>query len=89
MSALPDSLYNEILMLDKAVKERLPNMSLLLKNIHDALRKDPDNVTLASEEEIAIVFSGLEKQTNTYITQSLTKSKSTATKLKNLTEDDI
>jgi len=88
-SALPIALQQDILLLEQSVKERLPNMPILLKKIWEALRKDPDNVTLASEEEIAIVFSGLERQTNTYIAQTVTKSKSTGAKLKNLGVDDI
>jgi hypothetical protein len=88
-SALPIELQQDILLLEKSVKDRLPDTPILLKKIHEALRKDPDNVTLASEEEIAIVFSGLERQTNTYITQSITKAKSTGAKLKNLGVDDL
>ena len=88
-SALPIALQQDILLLEQSVKERLPNMPILLKKIWEALRKDPDNATLASEEEIAIVFSGLERQTNTYIAQTVTKSKSTGAKLKNLGVDDI
>lgn len=88
-STLPVSLQQDMLMLEKSVKERLPDMPIMLKKIHEALRKDPDNVTLATEEEIYIVFSGLEKQTNTYLTQAITKSKSTGAKLKNLGVDDL
>lgn len=82
-------MQEKILALEAAVKQRLPNMPMLLKEIHGALRKDPDCVTLLTEQEIAVLISGLERQTNTYIVSTVTKSKSAASKLKTLTADDL
>jgi hypothetical protein len=86
---LPFELQEKILQLEKHVKERLPNMPFLLREIWQALDKDPDNVTLLKEEQIQIIVSGLEKQTDTYIVSNTVKSKSAVSKLKNLQADDI
>lgn len=86
---LSADIQEKILALEAAVKGRLPNMPMLLKEIHGALRKDPDCVTLLKEEQIAVLISGLERQTNTYIVATVTKSKSAASILKKLTADDL
>lgn len=68
-----------------------PQMPLLLREIHSTLKNDPAVVTLLKEEEIAIIVSGLEKQTRTYIAESMVNTKSTAKKaaLKNVTSADL
>jgi len=64
---------------------RIPN---LLQEIHSALKAQPENVTLLSEDEIRIIVNGLEKQTHTYLAASVTAKKPAATtRLKNLGED--
>ena len=76
--------------LQSALLERHPRMPNLLQEIHTTLRAQPENVTLMTEEEIRIIVSGLEKQTNTFLADVVSKSKkstSTASKLKNLSED--
>ena len=90
MSAeLPIELQNNILALQNAVQKRLPDMPNLLSKIHKALKADPDNVTLLSEEQVAILFNGLEMQTGAYIATTLSKSKSLTKKLKETGLDDI
>jgi hypothetical protein len=81
------ALEEKILQLEKSTKERLPNMVTLLKDIHAALRADPENVTLMSEEQIAIIVSGLEQQTQTYVVSESIKSKSPSKKLKDMLND--
>lgn len=67
-----------------------PQMPLLLRDIHRVLKEDPATVTLLAEEDIRAVVNGLEKQTNTYIAQSMTKPSASKTKaLKNVTSDDL
>lgn len=72
--------------LDVRIKAKHPLMPTLLREIHTTLRKQPDNVTLLDEEQIAIVVSGLILQTNTTIaTKKATSKKST----KGITIDDL
>lgn len=67
-----------------------PQMPILLREIHSTLKNDPAVVTLLQEEEIAVIINGLQKQTNTYLVQSMTAAKGSKTKaLKNVTADDL
>lgn len=67
-----------------------PQMPLLLREIHSVLKNDPAVVTLLKEEEISIIVNGLQKQTNTYLVQSMTSAKSSKTKaLKNTSAADL
>ena len=59
-----------------------PRMPYLLRDIKLILKKDPDVVTLLSEEDIAKIFRGLEVQTNTeLVTTKPTVSKAKIAKL--------
>lgn len=49
--------------LELALLERHPRMPLLLREVYSALRKQPENVVLANEEELAIIVQGLDHQT--------------------------
>jgi hypothetical protein len=53
---------------------RDPNMPLLLREIHVALREQPENVTLLAEEEIAVIVEGLTIQTGVEFSAAVTKS---------------
>ena len=89
---LPIDLENKILSLQESVLQRLPQMPTLLQEIWNALKKQPENVTILEEEQVQIICSGLEIQTNTKLIESMTKttkSKAAITKLKNLTVDDL
>lgn len=46
--------------LEEALETALPNFPIILRDIHNSLRSDPDIVTLLSEEEIAVIVRGLE-----------------------------
>lgn len=63
----------KVLALDAAIKAKHTQMPILLHEIHKALKLQPENVTLLSEEEIAIIVSGLEHQTNTFLAESVAK----------------
>lgn len=92
MPKIPVDLENKILALQAATVARLPSMPNILQDIWNALKQQPENVTLLEEEQINIVFQGLEAQTNTRLVEiavKSTKSKSVASKLKNLSVDDI
>lgn len=69
--------------LQEALLESHPTLPTLLRDIHTTLKQQPEQVTLMSEEELNIIVQGLEKQTNSYIAQAVTKkttSKRTALK---------
>lgn len=80
----------KISQLKQQLLEQHPQMPLLLREIHKNLKEDPAVVTLLAEEEIAIIVSGLEKQTMTSIAGSMTKGNAAKTKaLKNVTSNDL
>ena len=76
-------LKNKVLELQKSLLDRHPSMPGLLREIHVALKKQPENVTLLEETEINIVVQGLEKQTGYEIASTVSKPKSSSTGLKN------
>lgn len=67
-----------------------PQMPLLLRDIHRVTKEDPSTVTLLAEEDILAIVNGLERQTNTYIAQSMTaKSPSKTKALRNVSSTDL
>lgn len=62
--------------LDTALNERLPGITTILRTIHSTLKKDPDLVTVLSEEECNILVRGLKKQTATEIATTALSKKS-------------
>jgi hypothetical protein len=64
------------LALQKAILESHPTMPVLLREIHQTLKADPEIVTLLDESDIAIIVNGLKRQTATEIATSALKSKS-------------
>ena len=93
MTAAPNSLdlvREKIANLHAALLEKHPRMPLLLQEIHQTLKAQPENVTLLPEEDIQILVSGLQHQTNTFLAESIVKSKGKAgstARLKNLGDD--
>lgn len=61
--------------LEASLLEGTPGMAGLLREIHGHLKKDPDIVTLLSEEECSILVRGLKKQTSTSIATTTLKKK--------------
>ena len=60
--------------LEEGLNNQAPGLATLLRDIHTQLKKDPEVVTLLSEEECSILVRGLKKQTATDIaTTSLKK----------------
>jgi nucleoside-triphosphatase THEP1 len=71
-----------------AVQQTLPSMPTLLRTIHANLKTDPELVTLLTTDEVAIIVSGLSKQTQTTITtQVLSGGKGKS--MKKISVDDI
>lgn len=73
-------LKEKVATLGQTILDRHPTMPTLLREIHTALRKQPENVTLLSDEEIAILVRGLENQTNTYLAATVSGAKKSSTK---------
>jgi len=57
--------------LQEALLQAHPRMPILLREIHQTLRKDPEVVTLLNEDEIGVIINGLSAQTKTTIATSL------------------
>lgn len=73
-----EQLQEKVLSLDAAIKSRHPTMPTLLQEIWRALKAQPENVTLMSEDEIGVVVSGLQVQTNTSLAQTMSKQSKSA-----------
>lgn len=82
---------SKISQLQSALLEAHPSMPVLLREIHNQIRKDPELVTIISEEEIGVIVNGLKKQTNTEIAAKTTKTTKTTMKkqVANVSLDDI
>ena len=65
-----------------------PEMPILLRKIHQTLKKDPDCVTLLTEEQIGVIVNGLSKQTATVIATSISKGNK-GKAIKNIGVDDL
>lgn len=81
-SKLGDQLRNSLLDLESALLDKHPRMPNLLREIHKALKEQPENVILLNDEEAMIIFSGLEKQTGVELNIQAGKKASTAKKVK-------
>lgn len=57
----------EMAELTSALEAQVPGFATILKKIHSHLQKDPNVVTLLSDEEIGTIVAGLEKHTNVAI----------------------
>lgn len=74
--------------LEQGLNKKLPGIDNLLRSIHVQLSKDPEVVTLLSEEECAILIAGLKNRTGvTIATAALAKPRNKA--LKYTTLDDL
>jgi hypothetical protein len=74
--------------LHQSVLNSHPSMPTLLRDIHANLKQDPEIVTLLTPQEVAVIISGLSKQTQTTITTSIL-SGSKGKSLKKISVDDI
>lgn len=73
-------LKEKIAALQDALLARHPTMPGLLREIHTAIKKQPENLTLLSPEDIRVVVNGLEAQTGVALAQSITKTSTSKTK---------
>lgn len=73
--------------LEEGLNTQAPGITTLLQEIHRTLKKDPDVVTILTEEECSVLVSGLKKQTSTEIaTAALKGPKKKALKSMSLTD---
>lgn len=90
MSQLNLDIKTKLDELQQALLDKHPTMPTLLRDIHKLLKAQPHIVTIMTEEEIAIVVSGLEKQTNSQLVAATMKpTKAKKESLKNATADDF
>lgn len=90
MSELNLEIKTKLEELQQALLTQHPTMPTLLRDIHKTLKAQPEQVTLMTEDEIAIVIQGLEKQTNSHLAASTLKpTKAKKESLKNVTSDDL
>ena len=74
--------------LEESIKAATPGMSSLLRDIHQSLKLDPDQVTILSPEQVSVIVAGLSKQTQTTIVTSIMK-QSKGKSLKSIGMDDV
>lgn len=90
MSALNLEIKSKLDELESMLLSQHPGMPTLLRDIHKTLKAQPDQVTLMTEEEIQVVVRGLEKQTNSYLADSIAKpTKAKKESLKTVTNSDL
>ena len=75
--------------LEDAVTNRLPNLATILRDIHKHLKADAECVTLLSEEDCAILVSGLKIQTGVSIATKALAKKSGRKAMSKITTDDL
>jgi hypothetical protein len=68
--------------LQESLLARHPRMPTLLREIHTALRLQPENVTLLTEDQISVIVNGLKIQTGVEFAAISTKSSSKGIKAK-------
>lgn len=79
---------DKLAFLESKLKEATPHISDLLREIHITLKKDPELVTILTEEECCILVAGLKKQTGAEIATSALKS-GLKKSLKNVSVSDL
>ena len=84
-SNLPFELQEKVASLEAAMLDRHPRMPGLLAEIYKALKAQPENVTLMSEEEIYVVVESLKVQVGVEFATKITKGSKAS--LKNATPE--
>lgn len=86
MTTVPDGFEfkEKLASLQTALLEKHPKLPVLLREVHQALKKQPENVTLLSEEDMNAIFRALETHSNTFLVDSISKTAGKASQTKNL-----
>ena len=84
-------LKEKVASLQQALLERHPRMPTILQEIHKTLRTYPENITLLTAEDVAIIVRGLEAQTGVELAKSVVfkSPKSLKAKVNSLNADDL
>ena len=64
---ISEQIKEKILSLESALASQHPTFPVLLREIHQTLKQNPDCVTLLTDEEIGVIVNGLKRQTSTEI----------------------
>jgi len=83
------AVQEKLAQLEDMLTNEVPNISVLLRDIHRTLKQDPDVVTILSEQECSILVRGLKKQTNTNISTGAVKKAKTGKAMSKMTVDDL
>lgn len=75
-----DMIKMQVASLQAALVANTPQIPGLLREIHKQLATNPDCVTLLTEEEIASIVQGLEKQADTVLVETTVKAATSAAK---------
>lgn len=73
MSQVNLEIQTKLEALQDALLNAHPQMPTLLRDIHQTLKAQPEQVTLMTEDQIHLIIQGLEKQTGTYLSQVVAK----------------
>lgn len=71
---LAEQVKEKILEVENILNNNQPGLPNLLKTIHTILKKDPEVVTLLSEEECNVIVEGLKEHTKVEIAAKAMKS---------------
>ena len=82
MSTPAFELQEKVASLSQALLSKHPQMPILLREIYQNLRTQPENVTILTEQEISVIVSGLSEQTKTEFASAVVKAPSAAKTLK-------
>lgn len=65
--------FSKLQSLEEALISSHPAMPGILRDIHQQISKDPELVTVLTDEQIGVIVNGLKKQTNTELSGSVAK----------------
>jgi hypothetical protein len=75
--------------LEQALQTEDPRFKVVLKDLHEGIRKTPELLYALGDDQIALVVAGLSKFTGVEITTAKTSAKITKKVAGKLTEDDV
>ena len=85
---LADQVKENLFKMEECLNDRIPGLPTLLRTIHTQLKKDPEVVTLLSDEECNILVEGLKEHTKIELAAKAIKAKP-KTALKSTTLADL
>lgn len=86
---LAEQVKEQLIQMDTVLQEKAPGLPNLLRTIHTHLKKDPEIVTLLSEDECNILVSGLKEHTKIELACKAIKGSVGGKSLKKTTLEDL